>query len=30
VLLMMENHSYDNGKIDGFVITSQAESMGYW
>jgi phospholipase C len=21
---------YDNGKMDGFVITSQAESMGYW
>ena len=21
---------YDNGKLDGFVITSQAESMGYW
>jgi len=21
---------YDNGKLDGFVITSGAESMGYW
>jgi phospholipase C len=21
---------YDGGKLDGFVITSQAESMGYW
>jgi phospholipase C len=21
---------YDNGKLDGFVITSQAEGMGYW
>ena len=21
---------YDNGKMDGFVITSQAEAMGYW
>jgi len=21
---------YDNGKMDGFVITSGAESMGYW
>jgi phospholipase C len=21
---------YDNGKMDGFEITSQAESMGYW
>jgi phospholipase C len=21
---------YDNGKLDGFVITSQAEAMGYW
>ena len=21
---------YDSGKMDGFVITSQAESMGYW
>ena len=21
---------YDNGKMDGFVLTSKAESMGYW
>jgi phospholipase C len=21
---------YDNGKMDGFVVTSGAESMGYW